>query len=105
MPANTEPTFTPDWAKYKTTGLTVSQLDSVWDFAKSKLKLENFEKVFGSSKIGAIISTIVGALYLVLGLAYIIARAKLVDEQMNIDRQTFESNLHQAHNNQNNINT
>lgn len=82
--------FQFDYIKYQTKGISVDQLDML---AKS---------VFSADGGTNWLSAIWGGLKLGFAIAYIFARAKLVDEQMQIEKQQYE--VSQTDGNQNEVN-
>ena len=82
-------TFKKDYEKYKSKHLTVTQLD----FYMSCIMMES-SGTWGS---------IMAAIKLVVFGAYYWTRCKLVDVQMEIDKQEFEQTLAHEHDNDNEI--
>lgn len=81
--------FVFDYSSYQNPGLTVAQLDSL------------ATAVFAPSGTGTF-AMIFGCIKLAVAIAYIFARAKMVDEQMLIAKQQYEAA--QGTNSQNEVN-
>jgi len=89
-PTSAPSTFSFDWKAHRTNNVSITMLDD-W-----------FAAVLASSKEG-LWGSIKAALLLIVGLAYLIARGKLVEEAERIARQDYDAAVHANHNNQVNI--
>lgn len=88
--SQTVATYTPNWSKYGRPAFTAQQLDELMKFVMNS----------GTGYIGAIIA---GIKILFIG-AYMIARDKMVNQSMQVDRYEAEKELNSHHGNQNEVN-
>jgi hypothetical protein len=88
-PTPTPAPFVFDYTAYNNPGLTVQQLDALATAVFAPTGTGTFAMIFGSIKLA-------------VAIAYIFCRSKMIDEQLQIQKQQYENA--QDDNNQNEVN-